>query len=124
MALAGRFFIDGSGDGGLMDIVMSPTYAQDRLMYAYISTATDNRVVRVADGDVPKDILTVSIALRPVRPPMRPAKKKSAQPIMWPTTMASRRGESARAAATTWRNSARPASGWSTLGKSEFMRLP
>lgn len=27
-------------------------------MYAYISTPTDNRVVRVADGDIPKDILT------------------------------------------------------------------
>ena len=27
-----------SGDGGLMDIVLSPTYSQDRLMYAYIST--------------------------------------------------------------------------------------
>jgi glucose/arabinose dehydrogenase len=50
--------VDGSGDGGLMDIVMSPTYAQDRLMYAFISTSTDNRVVRIADGDVPKDILT------------------------------------------------------------------
>ncbi len=50
--------VDGSGDGGLMDIVLSPTYMQDRLMYAYISTPTDNRVVRVADDDVPKDILT------------------------------------------------------------------
>ena len=50
--------VDGSGDGGLLDIVLSPTYAQDRLMYAYISTPTDNRVVRIADGDVPKDILT------------------------------------------------------------------
>jgi glucose/arabinose dehydrogenase len=49
--------VDPSGDGGLMDIVLSPTYSQDRLMYAYISTPTDNRVVRVADGDVPKDIL-------------------------------------------------------------------
>ncbi len=50
--------VDGSGDGGLMDIVKSPTYDQDRLMYAYISTPTDNRVIRIADGDVPKDILT------------------------------------------------------------------
>jgi glucose/arabinose dehydrogenase len=50
--------VDPSGDGGLMDIVLSPTYVQDRLMYAYISTPTDNRVVRVADGDVPKDILS------------------------------------------------------------------
>src|SRR5271170_6377183 len=50
--------VDPAGDGGLMDIVLSPTYKQDRLMYAYISTPTDNRVVRVADGDTPKDILT------------------------------------------------------------------
>ncbi|MGY4710100.1 PQQ-dependent sugar dehydrogenase [Mycolicibacterium sp. CBM1] len=50
--------VDPSGDGGLMDIVLSPTYSQDRLMYAYISTPTDNRVIRVADGDMPKDILT------------------------------------------------------------------
>ncbi|ULE33202.1 PQQ-dependent sugar dehydrogenase [Mycobacterium sp. IDR2000157661] len=50
--------VDPSGDGGLMDIVLSPTYQQDRLMYAYISTPTDNRVVRIADGDIPKPILT------------------------------------------------------------------
>ncbi|BBX17545.1 hypothetical protein CRI77_21855 [Mycolicibacterium duvalii] len=50
--------VDGSGDGGLWDIVLSPTYAQDRLMYAYVSTPTDNRVIRIADGDVPKPILT------------------------------------------------------------------
>ncbi|GKU37180.1 PQQ-dependent sugar dehydrogenase [Mycobacterium montefiorense] len=49
--------VDPSGDGGLMDIVLSPTYSQDRLMYAYISTPTDNRVIRIADGDIPKDIL-------------------------------------------------------------------
>ena len=50
--------VDPSGDGGLMDIVQSPTFSQDRLTYAYISTPTDNRVVRVAEGDTPKDILT------------------------------------------------------------------
>src|SRR6476660_9741897 len=50
--------VDPSGDGGLMDITMSPTYSQDRLMYAYVSTPTDNRVIRIADGDVPKPILT------------------------------------------------------------------
>jgi glucose/arabinose dehydrogenase len=50
--------VDPSGDGGLMDIVLSPTYSQDRLMYAYISTPTDNRVIRIADGDIPKPILT------------------------------------------------------------------
>jgi glucose/arabinose dehydrogenase len=50
--------VDGSGDGGLMDIVLSPTFSQDRLMYAYVSTPSDNRVIRIAEGDVPKDILT------------------------------------------------------------------
>ncbi|MGH3635638.1 PQQ-dependent sugar dehydrogenase [Mycobacterium sp.] len=50
--------VDPSGDGGLMDIVLSPSYTQDRLMYAYISTPSDNRVIRIADGDIPKDILT------------------------------------------------------------------
>lgn len=50
--------VDPSGDGGLMDIVLSPTYSQDRLMFAYVSTPTDNRVIRIADGDVPKPILT------------------------------------------------------------------
>jgi glucose/arabinose dehydrogenase len=50
--------VDPSGDGGLMDITMSPTYSQDRLMYAYVSTPTDNRVIRIADGDIPKPILT------------------------------------------------------------------
>src|ERR1700749_3592757 len=47
-----------SGDRCLKYIVLSPTYQQDRLMYAYISTPTDNRVIRIADGDIPKPILT------------------------------------------------------------------
>ncbi len=38
--------VDPAGDGGLMNIVLSPTYSQDRLMYAYISTPSANRVVR------------------------------------------------------------------------------
>lgn len=50
--------VDPSGDGGLLDIVLSPTYSQDRLMYALVSTPGDNRVIRIADGDVPKPILT------------------------------------------------------------------
>jgi glucose/arabinose dehydrogenase len=50
--------VDPSGDGGLLDIVLSPTYSQDRLMYALVSTPSDNRVIRIADGDVPKPILT------------------------------------------------------------------
>ncbi|MBY4205157.1 MAG: PQQ-dependent sugar dehydrogenase [Rhodococcus sp.] len=50
--------VDGTGDGGLLDIALSPTYAEDKLLYALITTASDTRVVRLAQGDVPKDILT------------------------------------------------------------------
>ncbi|MBF6230291.1 PQQ-dependent sugar dehydrogenase [Nocardia farcinica] len=50
--------VDGSGDGGLLDIALSPTYGEDGLIYAYITTGSDNRVVRLAEGGPPKDILT------------------------------------------------------------------
>lgn len=50
--------VDASGDGGLLDVALSPSYAEDGLIYAYITTASDNRVVRIAPGDTPKNILT------------------------------------------------------------------
>jgi glucose/arabinose dehydrogenase len=34
------------GEAGLLGLAASPTYARDRLVYAYLSTASDNRVVR------------------------------------------------------------------------------
>jgi glucose/arabinose dehydrogenase len=37
--------LDASGDGGLLDLALSPHYLEDNLIYAYITTATDNRVV-------------------------------------------------------------------------------
>jgi hypothetical protein len=33
------------GGGGLLDLALSPSYAQDSLIFAYITTDTDNRVV-------------------------------------------------------------------------------
>jgi glucose/arabinose dehydrogenase len=40
-----RLTVDSAGDGGLLDLALSPTYSEDQLIFAYISTASDNRVV-------------------------------------------------------------------------------
>ncbi|REH41168.1 glucose/arabinose dehydrogenase [Kutzneria buriramensis] len=50
--------VDASTDGGLTGLALSPTYQQDQLVYAYVTTATDNRIMRFAVGDVPKAVLT------------------------------------------------------------------
>jgi len=50
--------LDTTGDGGLLGLAISPTYAQDGLVYAYLSTATDNRVVRFPIGGKPNPVLT------------------------------------------------------------------
>lgn len=50
--------VDASGDGGVLGLALSPSYAEDQLLFAYVTTATDNRVVRIAPGDTPKPVLT------------------------------------------------------------------
>lgn len=37
--------LDPAGDGGLLDLALSPAYPEDGLIYAYVTTRTDNRVV-------------------------------------------------------------------------------
>jgi glucose/arabinose dehydrogenase len=37
--------LSSAGDGGLLDLALSPTYDEDRLIYAYVTTPTDNRVI-------------------------------------------------------------------------------
>jgi glucose/arabinose dehydrogenase len=49
--------VDLTGGGGLTGLVLSPGYAEDRLVYAYATTATDNRVLRLAPGEDPKPVL-------------------------------------------------------------------
>lgn len=50
--------VDASSDGGLTGLALSPSYAEDQLLFAYITTKTDNRLVRIAPGDTPKAVLT------------------------------------------------------------------
>ena len=49
--------IDTAGDGGLLGLALSPTHLEDGLLYAYVSTATDNRVVRFPIGGTPNPVL-------------------------------------------------------------------
>lgn len=53
-----RLPANGIGEGGLLGIALSPDYEQDGLVYAYYSTAGDNRVVRFRLGERPEPILT------------------------------------------------------------------
>jgi glucose/arabinose dehydrogenase len=50
--------LDTSGGGGLLGIALSPYYPEDSLVYAYVTTATDNRILRIAPGERPKAIFT------------------------------------------------------------------
>lgn len=50
--------VDASSDGGLLGVALSPTWVQDQLLYLYLTTPTDNRVVRLSPGDSPKPVLT------------------------------------------------------------------
>ncbi|MET0132726.1 MAG: PQQ-dependent sugar dehydrogenase [Kibdelosporangium sp.] len=49
--------VDATTDGGLTGLALSPMFGEDQLVYAYITTATDNRVVRFTAGDSPKPVL-------------------------------------------------------------------
>ena len=47
-----------AGEGGLLGIALSPDYSGDGLVYAYMTTADDNRIVRFRLGGEPEPILT------------------------------------------------------------------
>ena len=47
-----------AGEGGLLGLAVSPGYRSDRLVYAYYTTASDNRIARFRLGQRPRPILT------------------------------------------------------------------
>jgi glucose/arabinose dehydrogenase len=47
-----------AGEGGLLGVAVSPGYADDGLVYAYLTTAEDNRIVRFRLGEEPEPVLT------------------------------------------------------------------
>jgi glucose/arabinose dehydrogenase len=47
-----------AGEGGLLGLAISPAYAQDGLVFAYFTSAQDNRVVRFTLGGAPQPVLT------------------------------------------------------------------
>jgi glucose/arabinose dehydrogenase len=47
-----------AGEGGLLGIAVSPTYAADKWVYVYYSAADDNRIARLRLGQPPQPILT------------------------------------------------------------------
>lgn len=53
-----RIPVDGSGGGGLLGMVLSPAYQEDRLAYALIRTPGDQRVIRIAPNEPPEPVFT------------------------------------------------------------------
>jgi glucose/arabinose dehydrogenase len=47
-----------AGEGGLLGLAVSPNYARDRLVYAYVTTGRDNRIVRFRLGGAVRPIFT------------------------------------------------------------------
>jgi glucose/arabinose dehydrogenase len=50
--------LDAARDGGLLGLALSPTYRDDSFVFAYLTTRTDNRVVRFTVGGPVTPVLT------------------------------------------------------------------
>ncbi|MDX6286008.1 MAG: hypothetical protein QOG53_1493 [Frankiales bacterium] len=50
--------VNAAGEGGLLGLALSPSYSIDKLIYAYMTTSSDNRIVRFKLGGALQPILT------------------------------------------------------------------
>ena len=46
-----------AGEGGLLGLAVSPRYARDKWVYAYLTSASDNRIVRFKLGGKPRVVV-------------------------------------------------------------------
>ena len=49
---------NGTGEGGLLGLALSPNYESDGYVYVYYTTDEDNRVARMREGEDPEPVLT------------------------------------------------------------------
>jgi glucose/arabinose dehydrogenase len=49
---------NGTGEGGLLGLALSPDYESDGYVYVYYTTDEDNRVARMREGEDPEPVLT------------------------------------------------------------------
>jgi glucose/arabinose dehydrogenase len=50
--------VSAQGEGGLLGIAVSPTYATDRYVFVYYTSTSDNRIARFRIGETPQPIVT------------------------------------------------------------------
>lgn len=50
--------LDTRAGGGLMSVAVSPTFDEDQLIYVYATTTRGGELIRIAQGDEPKTIMT------------------------------------------------------------------
>ncbi len=55
---------DGTSEGGLLGVAVSPDYASDGFLYAYLTSASDNRIVRFTAGGGPASVRPILTGLK------------------------------------------------------------
>ena len=55
--------VDPGGEGGLLGLAVSPTYIHDSLLYAYITTSEDNRIIRFRLAPDGTEVYNVQVVL-------------------------------------------------------------